>query len=393
MMDFGSFPPEIHSMRIYSGPGSSSLLAAASAWSGLAGELSSTATGYETVVTRLSSEGWTGPASAAMAESAAPYIAWLRTTAAQAEQSADKARLAASAYETALASVVPPPQIAANRAQLEALVATNLLGQNASAIAANEAQYGEMWAQDTAAMYQYAGTSAVAAAVKQYVSPPQTSNPAAAATQGVAATQAAATSAGAAQNSLSQLVSAMPNALQSLASPLTSAASSPANSLQQFLNWYGPFGNFFYDTSGLPFFGAGITTFFTGTAASLGLVGPGAAAASLAPAEGAAGAAAGAAGAVGPALAGSTGVSATLAGANSVGSLSVPPAWAGSSPAASPAIPSRFVSEVIEPESASHAGNLVGGMPLAGVGKGSAAAAGPRYGARLTVMAQPPSAG
>jgi len=385
MMDFGSFPPEIHSTRIYSGPGSSSLLAAASAWSGLAGELTATATGYETVVTRLSGEGWMGPASAAMAESVAPYVAWLRTTAAQAEQSADKARLAASAYEGALAGVVPPPQIAANRAQLASLVATNVLGQNTSAIAANEAQYGEMWAQDAAAMYQYAGTSAVAAAVKQYVSPPQTANPTAAVAQGAASTQAAATAAGKTQSSLSQLLSALPNALHSLTSPLVSAAATPAQSLQEFLNFYGPFGNFFYDTAGLPFFGAGITTFFTGTAASLGLVGPGAAAAAAAPA-------AAAAAAVAPALASSTGVSATLANANSVGNLSVPPTWAGSSPAASPAIPSRFVSEVIEPENAGHAGNLVGGMPLAGPGKGSAAA-GPRYGARLTVMAQPPSAG
>lgn len=364
------------------------MLAAASAWSGVAGELTSAATGYEKVVTGLNGEGWMGPASAAMAESVVPYIAWLRTTAAQAEQSAAKARLAASAYETALASVVPPPQIATNRAQLEALVATNLLGQNASAIAANEAQYGEMWAQDAAAMYQYAGTSAVAAAVKQYLSPPHTTNPAAASMQNAAATQAAATAAGTAQNSLSQLVSAMPNALQSLTSPLASEISSELNSLQQFLTYYGPFGNYFYDTLGLPFFGAGITSFFTGTANSLGLITPAAAgAAAAAPAAGAA------AGVLGPALAGSTGVSATLAGANSVGGLSVPPAWAGSSPAASPAMPSRFVSEVIEPESAGHAGNLVGGMPLAGLGKGSAAAAGPRYGARLTVMAQPPSAG
>ena len=41
---------------------------------------------------------------------------------------------------------VPRPVIAANRAQLAALVATNILGQNAPAIAATEAQYGQMWA-------------------------------------------------------------------------------------------------------------------------------------------------------------------------------------------------------------------------------------------------------
>ena len=51
---------------------------------------------------------------------------------------------------------VPPPVIAANRTQLASLTATNIFGQNTPAIAANEAQYGEMWAQDAAAMYGYA---------------------------------------------------------------------------------------------------------------------------------------------------------------------------------------------------------------------------------------------
>ena len=55
---------------------------------------------------------------------------------------------------------VPPPVIAANRTQLASLIATNVLGQNTPAIAANEAQYGEMWAQDAAAMYGYAANSA-----------------------------------------------------------------------------------------------------------------------------------------------------------------------------------------------------------------------------------------
>jgi PPE-repeat protein len=44
--------------------------------------------------------------------------------------------------------MVPPPIIEANRALLQALVATNLLGQNTPAIAATETLYAEMWAQD-----------------------------------------------------------------------------------------------------------------------------------------------------------------------------------------------------------------------------------------------------
>ena len=52
--------------------------------------------------------------------------------------------------------------IAANRALLAALVATNFLGQNTPAIAANEATYAEFWAQDAVAMYGYAGAAPTA---------------------------------------------------------------------------------------------------------------------------------------------------------------------------------------------------------------------------------------
>ena len=119
----------------------------------------------------------------------------MSTTAAQAEQAAAQAQAAASAYEAAFAMTVPPGVVAANRSQTMLLIATNILGQNTPAIAANEAQYGEMWAQDSAAMYAYAGSSAAAAKLTLFTSPPQTTNPAGLAGQAatVAQTAAAAT--------------------------------------------------------------------------------------------------------------------------------------------------------------------------------------------------------
>ncbi|WP_196770632.1 PPE family protein, partial [Mycobacterium colombiense] len=155
-MDFGALPPEFNSARMYSGPGPASMMAAAWAWNMLAAELDSAATAYDTVITQLTSEGWMGPASRQMADAAKPYLAWMRTSAAQAEQAATSARAAVGAYETAFAATVPPPLIEANRTLLAQAISTNVLGQNIPLIAQLEAQYGEMWAQDAAAMYGYA---------------------------------------------------------------------------------------------------------------------------------------------------------------------------------------------------------------------------------------------
>jgi len=222
-MDFGLLTPEINSSRMYAGPGSGSMLAAAIAWDGLAAQLRSTAASYSSVISGLTAGPWLGPSSVTMAAAAAPYAAWTSATAAQAEQTAAQARGAAAAYETAFAATVPPSVIAANRAALASLVATNIFGQNMPAIAATEAQYADMWAQDAAAMYGYAGSSATATQLAPFTPPPQTTNPGALAAQSTTASQAAGTSAGtSAQSTLSQLTSPMagvPPSLQSLAAP------------------------------------------------------------------------------------------------------------------------------------------------------------------------------
>jgi PPE-repeat protein len=232
-MDFGMLPPEINSGRMYSGPGSGPMMAAAGAWDRLAAELRSAADSYSAAISRLMAE-WQGPSSSAMAAAASAYATWMSATAAQAEQTATQAKDAATAYETAFAGTVPPPLIAANRAQLASLVATNIFAQNTSAIAATEAQYADMWGQDAAAMYGYAGQSATAAQVTPFTSPPQTTNPGGLASQSASVAQVAGTSARTgAQSTLSQLMSEVPSSLQSLAAP---AAAGPAASSAQGLS-------------------------------------------------------------------------------------------------------------------------------------------------------------
>ncbi len=162
MFDFGALPPEINSGRMYAGPGAGPMMVAATAWEELAAELGTAASGYGSVITELTSAPWVGPTSTSMVSAVMPYVSWLSVLAAQAEDTASQGRAAAAAYEAAFAMTVPPPVIAANRVLLMTLIATNFFGQNTPAIAATEAQYMEMWAQDAAAMYGYAVSSAVA---------------------------------------------------------------------------------------------------------------------------------------------------------------------------------------------------------------------------------------
>ena len=182
-MSFSLIPPEINSALMYSGAGSGPLLEAATAWDGLAADLEATATQYQTAITNLTTGTWLGPSSTHMATAAEPYIAWMQATAAEAAQTGAQAKAAAAAYQTAYASMVPPPLIAANRAALTTLVSNNFLGQNTGAIAQNEAEYLDMWIQDALGMdtYQQASTGASAALPAQTAAPMVTSGSQAAA--------------------------------------------------------------------------------------------------------------------------------------------------------------------------------------------------------------------
>ncbi|MGB3331710.1 MAG: PPE family protein [Mycobacterium sp.] len=231
-MDFGTSPPEITSAKIYAGPGSGPLLAAAAAYDALAAQLNSFATGYFSVIADLQGEGWAGNASAAMAAAATPYAEWATVTASQIERAAGQARAAAASYENARIAIVPPSVVTANRARLASLAAANVIGQNTPQIAATEFEYAEMWAQDTLAMFGYASAAATATQLPSFQPPPPTTNPAG----GVAQAAAVAGSAGAAgasnsQTFLSQLLTALPQQLGGLATGQAAALPAQADPL------------------------------------------------------------------------------------------------------------------------------------------------------------------
>ena len=226
MLDFAMFPPEINSGLMYAGPGAGPMTAASAAWDALADDLYLAAVGYGSTVSDLTSS-WLGPSSLSMATAAATFVSWITATAAQAELTAAQATAAVAAYEAAFAMTVPPPVIAANRALLLALVATNFFGQNTPAIMATEADYVEMWAQDATAMYGYAGASSAASALTPFTTPLETTNPSGVGGMAAAVTQAASTSAGTGAQTVAPLSStAVPGALPGFASTIASSTTS-----------------------------------------------------------------------------------------------------------------------------------------------------------------------
>lgn len=408
-MDFGALPPEINSGRMYSGPGSAPMRAASAAWNLLAAELESAATQYQSTIDILDDE-WLGPTSATMAAAVDPYIAWMAATGAQAQQTATQASDAASAYEAAFAMTVPPLEVAANRAQLAMLVATNVIGQNTPAIAANEAMYAAMWAQDAAAMYGYAGSSAAAAAVKPFTQAPETSNPAAQATQGSAVAQANGASTGAGvQSQLQQITSAIPGSLQQLTSPM-SAAAAPQDFglLGQILNFLdGADGNAIGTFLNSNF----VNGWVSGSYVSPAIVTPAVMSGmadinSLQPAVESAPGGAGVTGYVAPAPASvptpggvpNVGVSVNTSGSTLVGRLSVPPAWTATAQVANHSgvtYAGGGWTNAVGPAGGSAEAVPAGmpGMPGASAARQGGFGHGPRYGNRLTVMGRPLSGG
>jgi PPE-repeat protein len=418
VLDFALLPPEVNSGRMYSGPGPGPLLAASEAWDSLAAELGFAASGYGSALAELTSNSWVGPTSTAMLSAATPYIDWMSTTAAQAEETANHARAAVAAYEAAFAMTVPPPVIAANRALLAALVATNFLGQNTPAIMMTEALYAEMWAQDAAAMYGYAGASQVAVAVTPFTAPPQTTTNDGTSSQADAVAKAAATPASQAATVAQNAVSSAPTSTAQTAATTAVPAATPPTTLAEWLQtlWQNTVTNFpsggwgvgltggssgnlnsmrqilqAYFAVGLGNFGFGMGQQLITPAQATALFNPSAAGAVLPPALPPIGGTAGVSGA--PFTASS--VSAQMGEASTLGRLSVPAGWQGSTPAAMEEAQLVSAARPVAPQ----ANGMLNGVPMAG-NAGLGAGAGRRgsgyvvkYGFRHAVMPRPPQGG
>lgn len=397
VLDYGTSPPEITSTKMYSGPGSGPLLAAAAAYDALAAQLESFATGYTSVIAGLQGEVWAGPASAAMAAAVAPYAEWVEATAVQVEHAAGQARAAAAAYETAHAATVPPALVTANRTQLARLVATNLLGQNTPQIAATEFEYSEMWAQDAVAMYGYATSASAATRLSPFREPPPIADPTGGAAQSAAVVGAAGNaSVSNSQALLSGLLTALPEQLGGLSTggsaALPAAAALPAQ-VDEFPIFAGIEAiNILTGPSSF-----GLQAARTVSAVGAFAVGGG----TYLLTHGGHAGIGGAASAVGPLLASQTApvamsgaadgrhsaVLASVGEAAPVGQLTVPQAWADATPVATASVDPQWLSEdALEADSPSQEANMAGASPAMGLGPMAGAMAGAMMRQSVTSM-------
>lgn len=266
--------------------------------------------------------------------------------------------------------------VAANRAQLATLVATNVFGQNTPAIAATEAEYGQMWAQDAAAMNGYAVASTAATRLTPVTAPRSNTSPEGVAAQATSVTNAAQAPAGTVQSTVSS-------------SGLAGLLSGSDNSA------FGTFtnGNFFSTAvvngslAGGPFNPQFIISSVQGVLAAQHATTLGGLGDFAADAEGAATAD----------LAASTGGSAPVAAgmgrAQLVGSLSVPQGWANAATInpGQAAVPATGVTCLTDAAPAAGGPGGVAG-PVGGTGRRLRRAI-PKYGFRPVVMPRPPAAG
>ena len=352
--------------------------------------MSSNAASYESVISQLSGSEWQGPSSEAMAAAAQPYITWLTTTSGQLQEAATQAIASAAAYQAAHSASVPPALILANRTQLAQLVAKNTLGQYTGAIAALEAQYGEFWAQDAAAMYGYASASSAAATLSPLNPPEQNTNPAG---QGQ---QAAAVSSAAGSNGSTAALNNSLGGLQNAASAAASPAADTGTSILSALNsLFGApiLGNTIYNigvtlawntammTATLPLLGH----FLAGAPFGVTISDTTPLGAGLGFGSTLAGASSGVGGVGGATLAG-------MGSASSVGGMSVPAAWSAATPEVAGVGDATLAGSggtAAADETAGMGGGgmngVMPGMASAG-GKSGMGMAGPRYGTKPKFM-------
>lgn len=166
-------PAEYISNIIYEGPGADSLFFASGQLRELAYSVETTAESLEDELDELD-ENWKGSSSDLLADAAGRYLDWLTKHSRQILETAYVIDFLAYVYEETRHKVVPPATIANNREEVHRLIASNVAGVNAPAIAGLDAQYDQYRAQNIAVMNDYQSTARfILAYLPRWQEPPQ----------------------------------------------------------------------------------------------------------------------------------------------------------------------------------------------------------------------------
>ncbi|WP_128886652.1 PPE family protein [Mycobacterium tuberculosis] len=166
-------PAEYISNIIYEGPGADSLSAAAEQLRLMYNSANMTAKSLTDRLGELQ-ENWKGSSSDLMADAVERYLDWLSKHSSQLKHAAWVINGLANAYNDTRRKVVPPEEIAANREERRRLIASNVAGVNAPAIADLDAQYDQYRARNVAVMNAYVSwTRSALSDLPRWREPPQ----------------------------------------------------------------------------------------------------------------------------------------------------------------------------------------------------------------------------
>ncbi|WP_123029095.1 PPE domain-containing protein [Mycolicibacterium stellerae] len=228
---WSALPPEVNAGQLMAGDQGASIAAAAAAYEALAAAL--TAEGAKMAATAgvTASTGWVGVGGTAMMATAMPYVAALELLAAWVQQSAASAAAIEQAYVTAKMGMIPVPACTTNRVTWDGLCKTNFFGINFPPMGALDVEYfGHFWTNNAGMMGGYEGIVSAILVTLGIPPPPAplTANPAGAAGQAAAISQAAAS--GATSAAMSQSLSGV-NQAASAVQPGAQTAAAPAQSM------------------------------------------------------------------------------------------------------------------------------------------------------------------
>ncbi|BCR46655.1 MULTISPECIES: PPE family protein [Mycobacterium tuberculosis complex] len=166
-------PAEYISNIIYEGPGADSLSAAAEQLRLMYNSANMTAKSLTDRLGELQ-ENWKGSSSDLLADAAGRYLDWLTKHSRQILETAYVIDFLAYVYEETRHKVVPPATIANNREERRRLIASNVAGVNAPAIADLDAQYDQYRARNVAVMNAYVSwTRSALSDLPRWREPPQ----------------------------------------------------------------------------------------------------------------------------------------------------------------------------------------------------------------------------